>query len=317
MVKTDNGRYYTDFRIVFPWDFISRLDMQENFVREHFDTLWKPLGALQENVAVLTELSCLSERAMKKLERHIVLKALQDFMIKIENPSLRFPDDLPMRKDGTRWTAFGIAIPAGFNADDRDLTRVNDNLISGLYVSIQRGQGILPFENTVGLEWHSFLTKFHDRQLNEENENALTDSQRNLIYSCFLGIDPVEVNNATIEKIPDMIECGYFVRNKDGKLIPDIPVLEIRVWRVIEEMVGNAVDELIKILGEDFRSYLRYAKMKVPAHLNSVPDFQLYFPATNTIQVLVERNAMERGLHMKGVDYICTPCLMVYERSDS
>ena len=73
-----------------------------------------------------------------------------------------------------------------------------------------------------------------------------------------------------------------------------------------------AACNLLAVLGKEFATFLEGNAVPLPAHLTSVPREKLYMPATAYIEMAVVREAHERGLHMKGVDYCCPPVVLVY-----
>ena len=62
---------------------------------------------------------------------------------------------------------------------------------------------------------------------------------------------------------------------------------------------------------KEYHEFLRGQKIPVPKRLAGISEVYRYYPATRHIVMLVVREAYERGLHMKGVDYCCPPVVFV------
>ena len=50
----------------------------------------------------------------------------------------------------------------------------------------------------------------------------------------------------------------------------------------------------------------------VPKRLAGISEVYRYYPATRHIEMLIIREAYEKGLHLKGIDYCCPPAVFVY-----
>ena len=65
--------------------------------------------------------------------------------------------------------------------------------------------------------------------------------------------------------------------------------------------------------GAEFDAFISKMKTPVPKHLTSVPELYRYGNATSFLVMASVREAYEKGLHLKGVDYCCPPVVLVYE----
>ena len=66
-------------------------------------------------------------------------------------------------------------------------------------------------------------------------------------------------------------------------------------------------------IGKEFASYVTTMKAPVPKHLTSVPELYRYHDATKYFVMAIIREAYDKGLHLKDVDYCCPPVILVYE----
>ena len=53
-------------------------------------------------------------------------------------------------------------------------------------------------------------------------------------------------------------------------------------------------------------------KTPIPKHLTSVPELFRYHEATKYFVMSIVREAYNKGLHLKDVDYCCPPAVLVY-----
>ena len=76
MLRTDGGKYVTDFIIYKPEDSIRSLQPQLDFVRSHFAAIWAVMETMLAAVRAMPEAKTMSERVRTKLERYAILEAL-------------------------------------------------------------------------------------------------------------------------------------------------------------------------------------------------------------------------------------------------
>ena len=99
----------------------------------------------------------------------------------------------------------------------------------------------------------------------------------------------------------------------EGKLTLKIPVLKENEYHELLTAISNATDEMKQKVGEDLSNFVSTMKTPVPKQLTSVPELFRYGDATNYLVMATVREAYNRGLHLKGVDYCCPPVVLVYE----
>ena len=66
-------------------------------------------------------------------------------------------------------------------------------------------------------------------------------------------------------------------------------------------------------LGEEYTSFISSMKTPVPAHLASVPELFRYLDTTTYFVMAIVREAYNKGLHLKDVNYCCPPVVMIWE----
>jgi len=78
-------------------------------------------------------------------------------------------------------------------------------------------------------------------------------------------------------------------------------------------LIKNATDEIKAVIGEEFTTFITSLKTPIPKHLTSVPELFRYIEATAYFVMSIVREAYDKGLHLKDVDYCCPPVVLVYE----
>ena len=102
------------------------------------------------------------------------------------------------------------------------------------------------------------------------------------------------------------------IKTVNNKLTLSIPVLKSSEYDEVCSVIGEAVGKLKASLGDELQSFAISMKTTVPKHLTSVPELFRYIDATNYLEMSVVREAYEKGLHMKKVNYCCPPVVFVY-----
>ena len=124
-----------------------------------------------------------------------------------------------------------------------------------------------------------------------------------------------EIPNEFISYIPSLERFGM-LGNAQDKLRVAIPVLKESEYEEVNAAIRCATERLKTAIGEDFSAFVSSKKTPVPKHLTSVPDLFRYGDATNYFAMAVVREAYEKGLHLKDVDYCCPPVVMTYYEAE-
>lgn len=94
-----------------------------------------------------------------------------------------------------------------------------------------------------------------------------------------------------------------------------IPVLKKEEYDEVNAAIRCATECLKQAIGEEFSTFVSALKTPVPKHLTSVPELFRYSNATDYFVMAVIREAYEKGLHLKNVDYCCPPVVLVYDEA--
>lgn len=310
MAKTDGGKYYTDFIIYKPEDDLRKFNAQKEFTEKRFDRFWKIISDEVSRLHSLDFVMKMNSRQQTKLERYVILKALQRFQIKLSDEK---SDEYPKRRDGGAWTASGYYYPYGH--DDDEAKEKNIYVVNGGHRS---EGGPCDYKGACFLQLLEFDTTLWDNPCRHGvcGTEVYFNEIRKLLWCIYRDI-PIEesgISNTMIESVPSLIkETGLIVR-EDGKLKVDIPTVTRSEFKEIEAIVSKCFEELKDELGEEYIAYLHGNMMAIPKHLKGIKDMYRYLPSTTYILMMIVREAYEKGLHLAGVDYCCPPVVFVYDK---
>lgn len=309
MVKTDSERYYTDFIIYKPEDSLTQFDAQLKFVDERFDRIWKIIADMTEKIDALAFGQALNPRQLKKLERYAVLRTLQNFQL--GGSGVKAINSYPKRIDGGQWIAMGWSFSAGY-----DMGKYNAASEYQICGGHRTTGGDCDYNGAKYLQLCEFDTTLWDspHRFTVCNCSDYFKHIGELLWCIYKGM-PLEnsgVPNNMIENIPGFETLGMLSSDGGGVSV-DIPVMNRETYQAVNEIIESAYNALVHELGGDYKAYLRGNMIPVPSHLKSVPDVFRYSPATNYIVMAAVRQAYDKGLHLKGVDYCCPPVVLVYD----
>jgi len=309
MIKTDGGRYATDFIIYKPEDTAARLQPQLQFVREHFDAVWPVMETMLTAVRAMPATAEMPAHVRIKLERYALLEALQQFELYKNGVPKDFRFAHKQRPDGGAWTAFGYAYPMGYStAAHREAEKYT--VCGGRRTS----GGSCDFEGASYLRLYEFDTNLWDspHRFAACGFDTYFESIRALLWCAYRGIEPeTPFPDAMLEAIPRLCELGMLTK-ENGRLHPAVPVLERESFGRFTEIVSEATESLDAAIGADFRRFLAGQTLAVPAHLSHVEMPYRLKCATQCFVMGVVRQAYERGLHLAEVDYCCPPVVLEY-----
>ena len=309
MIRTDGGKYVTDFIIYKPEDSIARLQPQLEFVRSHFDTIWGIAEKMLSSVREMPEAQEMPAHVRTKLERYAVLEALQQFELYKNGVPADFRFQHKKRPDGGAWTAFGFMYPMGYSSPESD--EVGKYSICG---GRRTSGGKCDYEGAAYLRLCEFDTNLWDspHRFAGCGFDAYFEAMPFLLWCTYRGIEPQNpLPDALMESIPQYCKLGL-LKKENGTLRPDIPVLNREAFARFSQIIRDATEELDAAVGEDFRAFLRGQALQVPPHLSHVQLPYRLKCSTQCFAMGVVREAYERGLHLAGVDYCCPPVVLEY-----
>ena len=103
------------------------------------------------------------------------------------------------------------------------------------------------------------------------------------------------------------------INRSNEKLHVSIPVIESAEYSELCKAIYIATEEMQSIIGQEFFDFIKRMRTSIPKHLTTVPELFRYFNATEFFVMSIVREAYDKGLHLKDVDYCCPPVVLVYE----
>ena len=307
MVQMDSGKVYSDFIISKAQDILKNFESQKNFAHKQFDTVWSIVEKMSAKISKMDFVKSMDGEERTKLDRYAILKALQDFQHfgtgKIESPKF------PKRKDGGWWFAQAIAFDAGYNT--KEYMDASEYCIHGGH----RTSEAVSVGRTKRIRLYEFDTTLWDSPHRFGGAYELYFKHIiPLLWSIYDGIslETSDIPNDFISYIPTLEQFGVIGRTED-KLCVKIPVLKKTDYDEMCALIKNATEEIKAVIGVEFTTFITSLKTPVPKHLTSVPELFRYMEATAYFVMSIVREAYDKGLHLKNVDYCCPPVVLVYE----
>lgn len=306
MVQMDSGKVYTDFIITRPQNSLNNFKPQLEFTHKHFETVWKIIERMSDKISKMSFAQKISTEERTKLDRYAVLKALQDFQHfgtgKIEAPKF------PKRRDGGWWFAQATAFDAGYNM--KEYNEASEYCIHGGHRTLEA----VAVGRTKRIRFYEFDTTLWDSPHRYGGAYELYFKHIiPLLWSIYDGIalETTDIPNDFISYIPTLERLGVIGRTDDG-LCVKIPVLKKTEYDEMCAVIKSATDEIKAAIGEEFTTFISSMKTPIPKHLTSVPELFRYHEATKYFVMSIVREAYNKGLHLKDVDYCCPPAVLVY-----
>ena len=308
MVRMDSGKVYSDFIISKAQDILEKFELQKNFAHKRFDTIWSIVEKMSDKISKMDFVKNMDAEERIKLDRYAVLKALQDFQYfgtnKIQAPKF------PKRKDGGWWFANAIAFDAGYNT--KEYMDASEYCIHGGH----RTSKVVSIGQTKRIRLYEFDTTLWDSPHRYGGAYELYFKYIiPLLWSIYEGIslETSDIPNEFISYIPTLEELGV-IGHTENKLCVKIPVLKKAEYDEICAVIKDATEEIKATVGDEFMTFIASLKTPIPKHLTSVPELFRYMEATAYFVMSIVREAYDKGLHLKGVNYCCPPVVLVYEK---
>ncbi|MBQ7335657.1 MAG: RNA polymerase sigma factor [Clostridia bacterium] len=309
MVQMNSGKVYTDFIITKPQNSLETFKPQLDFAHKHFDTIWSILRKMSDVISKMTFQYVIENEERTKLDRYAILKALQDFQHfgtgKIETPKF------PKRRDGGCWFAQATAFDAGYNM--KEYNEASEYAIHGGH----RTTEAFAAGGTRRIRLYEFDTTLWDNPHRYGFSYELYFKHIIPFLWCIFADIPLDervgydIPHEIISYIPTLETIGL-IKNTQNKLCVKIPVLKKGEYEELCAVIKTATEEIKSAVGEEFTSFISSMKTPIPKHLTSVPELFRYHEATKYFVMSIVREAYEKGMHLKDVDYCCPPVVMVY-----
>ena len=310
MAQTENGKIYSDFIITTPQSALENYKSQLDFAHKHFEQVWKILSKMSDSISKQPFVQKMTPEERTKLDRYAVIKALQDFQHSAAG-NIPMPQH-PNRKDGGRWTAQAVAFEAGYNTNEYQ--EAMQFVVQGGH----RTTEAVSVGNTKRIRLYEFDTNLWDCPHRYGGTSDAFELYFKhiipLLWYIHSGIplETSDIPNEFISYIPSLETYGMINRSNE-KLHVSIPVIESADYSELCKAIYIATKEMQSIIGQGFFDFIKRMRTSIPKHLTTVPELFRYFNATEFFVMSIVREAYDKGLHLKDVDYCCPPIVLVYE----
>ena len=307
MTQTESGKVYSDFIITRPQDALENYKPQLEFAHKHFDTIWSILSRMTDTISEFPSVQAMGTEEKTKLARYAILKALQDFQL-FGTDTVPMPQ-YPKRKDGGWWLAQAVVIDAGYNS--KEYNESLEYVIHGGH----RTSEALSVGRTKRIRFYEFDTTLWDSPHRFGGAYELYFKHIiPLLWHIYddIPLDTSDIPNEFISYMPTLATLGVIGYSNDRPYVK-IPVMEKAAYQEICNAIQTATDEMKFAIGKEFSSFVSSMKTRIPKHLKTVPELYRYINATKYIVMAIVREAYNKKLHLKDVDYCCPPIVLVYE----
>ena len=127
-----------------------------------------------------------------------------------------------------------------------------------------------------------------------------------------IPLDTSDIPNEFISYMPTLESLGV-IGYSSGKPYVNIPVMEKAAYQELCNAIQAATNEIKSAIGKEFLGFISSLRTRIPGHLTTVPELYRYYDATKYFVMAIVREAYDKKLHLKDVDYCCPPVVLVYE----
>ncbi|MGN0610988.1 MAG: RNA polymerase sigma factor [Ruminiclostridium sp.] len=287
LMQRKGDKVFTDFMIVTPQQVLKSLDVQIEFSKRYYNTIW---GFFSEFLAEIRESAkdlCLRESEQRKLEYFFILHLFSNGIYQAVQRIVPSKEEYPLRPDGGKWIAFGNRYPLDFDFE-------NYRFAKYCYGGERRAYE----ENFFGSK--SVDLHIYDAQpdLNkyQHGDTLLNDEIfMKMLYVIYKGIpfNHTGIDPMYLKRIPHLVECRV-LRMEDDKPSLDIPVISKQKYDELDKLRIKKIYEFADMFEPLLREIMPEMKISIPKHLESrVAEFRKY--TCYAFPVAVIKEAMEKG----------------------
>lgn len=215
----------------------------------------------------------------------------------------------PKRKDGGWWLAQACAFDAGYNT--KEYQEAQEYAIHGGH----RTSEALSIGRAKRIRFYEFDTTLWDSPHRYGGAYELYFKHIiPLLWHIYddIPLETSDIPNEFISYMPTLETLGMIGYSNDKPCVK-IPVMEKAAYQELCKAVQTATDEIKSAIGKEFTVFIASLKTRIPKHLTTVPELYRYYDATKYFVMAIVREAYNKGLHLKDIDYCCPPVVLVYE----
>lgn len=305
MKRMGDGKVYTDFIIYHAEDYVKYIKEQEAFAATHAEAYFAPLREAIQELKDTTFYSL-------PLERFLMIQIAASGLYNSQE-GIRKPQIFPDRPNGGKWIAFGTIHPENYVIPTEKRGK-EEYLLSG-----RRCTSIDSYLEAHNLKLYNYETSLDATAFQKHSGYGFTfyqDVEYNMLKLFYLikhGIVPqsVDLDERILKGIPLLCDRG-FLSMESGQPQVLIPCLTHHEEAEFLRICKKATNAFAKSIREPLAAYCGTHKMKIPAHLKSVPDQKLTMPYEPGPMMFVYE-AINKGLHPRDLGYPCPETIAVFD----
>lgn len=309
LMKKVSDKVYTDFIIYTEADRSSSLKQQLSLAKELCSGIWEIIDEGLDKLRQHDYYKAQTRDQAIKLESYFVFRTLLHAVNNVRDevsggnqPFETYPD----RPNGGKWYAMGSLYPHGYDHENCPYRRYLFN-----------GECQHTTKDVLGAKEFTVCSYSTDPAVLGQADGAFcyTGSFSKLFYSVYIGkTDIIEMFDKKLrENIGTMIEQNVMLRDADGKLKINVPVISMQDrWDIYE--LSEKYDNVISERFHNRFMELMKNPVKLPKHLKSVPDWLRYMDCCSYFPSAVILEAREKGLFLNGYDRPAPAIMLCVEK---
>ena len=309
LMKKVSDKVYTDFIIHTEAERLASLEQQLSLAKELCCGIWDIVDEGLDELRRREYYMAQAKEQAIKMESFFVFRTLLHAVngVRDEVSGGRAPfESYPDRPNGGKWYAMGSLYPHGYDYENCPYRRYQFD-----------GECVSDVRDILGAKTLSLCRYSTDASVLGAANSAFyyETSFIKLVYSVFLGkTDTLEMlDKKLLESINTMTEQNVMLRDNEGKLKANIPVISMQDrWDICE--LSEKYDNIISERFHDRFMELMKNPVKLPKHLKSVPDWLRYMDCCSYFPSAVILEARERGLFLKGYDRPAPAIMLCVEK---
>ena len=287
LMQRKGDKVFTDFMIATPEQILKSLDVQIEFSKKNYNTIWSLVREFIEEINVSTKDLNLRESEQRKLEYFFVLHLFSNGIYQSVQRIVPSKEEYPLRPDGGKWIAFGNRYPLDFDCENYRFAKY---CYGGERRSYEEN-----FFSSKSVDLHIYDAQ-PDLNKYQHGDTLLSDEMfMKMLYVIYKGIpfnytglDPIY-----LERIPHLAEGGI-LRMENGIPQLDIPVISKQKYDELDKLRINKIYEFADMFEPLLREIMPEMKINIPKHLEGrVAEFRKY--SCYAFSVAVIKEAMEKG----------------------
>ncbi len=313
LMKRVGDKVYTDFIIFDEKDRTANIELERELAEKHYRAVWEIMERGLDELHGQEYYKQQTPSAAAKLDSFFAVRTVLHGINNVtENKVGKWSfEQFTDRPNGGKWHAMGSRYPADY--DWSGTYWYKRYYIDGEYdVGLDNYDGhkavsLSSYDTMLGKAYHGW----NDTEYVKHPMDTTTLTKMlYAIHACKDEQLPV-IDARCFENIEGLIRLGILTRNEDGKVMLDIPVMEMKDRWELYKLSDKYDNEITEKLGRDFEVLLENP-VKLPPHLTSVPDWQRYMQCSSLVKMMIIMNAHENGLFFAGRDLEKEPLPAVF-----